>query len=81
MPDQLTIDGGSVPYPLPPPRHLTERQRRLVRYLRFYVEQKARPFPTAEAVLYFADPSGALRRLEALGLVERIARGYWRATT
>lgn len=76
MPDQLTIDGGSVPYPLPPPRHLTERQRELLRLMR-----AGGPRWTFECRQVYADPTGALRRLEALGLVERIARGYWRATT
>lgn len=78
-PDQLTFDGGSVPYPPPRPRRLTERQRLLVRYMRFYVAMRPDlpAFPTWAACLYYADPHGALRRLEALGLVHRAGRGWW----
>ena len=80
MPEQLTIDGELVPYPLPAPRTLTTRQRTLVRWMRFYVEQHDRPFPTGAASWYYADAAGALRRLEALGLVRRVERGKWRTT-
>ena len=74
-PEQLTIDGELVPYPLPPPRRLTTRQRALLRFIR------ADPAPIAarQARHFFADPYGALRRLEALGLVRRRGRGRWEA--
>jgi hypothetical protein len=75
VPDQLTFDGRLVPYPLAAPKRLTERQRELVRLLR-----AGGPRWTCECTGLYADPSGALRRLADLGLVERIARGYWRAT-
>lgn len=80
--EQLTIYGKLEPYPLRKPRRLTERQRNLVRYMRFWVAMKhnGAAFPTREASLYYADPAGALRRLEALGLVARVARGKWVAT-
>jgi hypothetical protein len=74
MAEQLTITGGSVSHPPPRARHLTERQRELLRMLRVWGEVSTRA-----ARLYYADPSGALGRLEALGLVERVGRGRWRA--
>jgi hypothetical protein len=73
--EQLDFDGGGVSYPMPRPHRLTERQRELLRLMR-----AGGPRWTCEVVPFYADASGALRRLEKLGLVERVARGYWRAT-
>jgi len=75
MSTQLTIDGREEPWPPPAPHHLTERQRELLRYLAdvYGVE----PFRTGAAGRHFADPSGALRRLERLGLVCSLGRGRW----
>src|SRR4051812_7231009 len=72
---QLTIDGGEVPFPLPRPRQLTERQRSLWLWAAMW---PGREITTADAGRFFADPSGALRRLEAFGRVEWIGRGRWR---
>lgn len=73
-PVQLTIDGGAVPYPLPKPRHMTERQRQV------WLWGKTRgTLTTADVRRFYVDPFGALRRLEAFGAVERVGRGRWRA--
>jgi len=75
-PEQLTLDGGAVPYPIPPPRRLTERQR----YLLAYMRARSNPtMPTYLARPFYVDPYGALRRLERMGLVQRVARGKWTA--
>jgi hypothetical protein len=76
-PEQLRLDGDAVPYPLPRARHLTERQRDL-----WLWASTTAPggFTTADAGRFFADPSGALRRLEAFGRVRRLARGLWATT-
>jgi hypothetical protein len=79
MDEQLRLDGDAVPYPLPRARHLTERQRDLLRYVAVVYDQ-AESFPTGMAGRFFVDASGALRRLEAMGRVRRIGRGKWRAT-
>jgi hypothetical protein len=76
--EQLTLDGGAVPYPLPKPRHVTDRQRDLLRFVASVYGHE--PFPTGMAGTFFGDPSGALRRLEALGRVRHIRRGRWAAT-
>lgn len=75
MSDQLTIDGRAVPHPPPRPRRLTERQRELVRVL-VAGEQAT---STADVHRLYADASGALRRLEALGLARHVAHGKWAA--
>lgn len=72
--EQLTFSGGSVSHPAPAPVRLTERQRDLMRVLRFRGE-----ITTAGADLFFIDGGGALRRLERLGLVCHVARGRWEA--
>jgi predicted RNA polymerase sigma factor len=79
MDEQLRLDGPAVPYPLPRPRHLTERQRDLLRYVAI-VYDAGQSFPTGMAHRFFVDASGALRRLEALGRVSQVGRGKWRAT-
>jgi hypothetical protein len=71
--EQLTVDGRSVPYPLPKPRHLTARQRDMLVIL----TASDVPMTTREVGRLYADPSGALRRLERMGLVERVSRGKW----
>lgn len=77
--EQLNFDGTSVPLPIPKPRALTARQRDLVRYVRIYAGQDT-PMPTRRAGLFFRDASGALRRLEIIGLVRRVKHGHWTAT-
>ena len=74
-PRQLTIDGREVPYPLPPPKHLTTRQHDFLLVLTAGDD----PMTTADVRRFFADASGAMRRLEALGLVVHVARGRWAA--
>jgi hypothetical protein len=78
MDEQLTFDGAPVAYPLPRPRHLTERQRDLWLWA---ATTTPNGFTTADAGRFFADPSGALRRLESFGRVRRLARGLWATTT
>jgi hypothetical protein len=75
-PEQLTIDGELVPYPLPKPRTMTTRQRDLWLWAAFTPENE---FRTGDVRRFFADPHGALRRLEAFGAVKRLGRGRWRA--
>jgi hypothetical protein len=75
-PVQLTFDGREVPHPLPKPRAMTERQRQLWLWGAFTPENE---FTTADAGRFFADPNGALRRLETFGRVRRLGRGRWRA--
>jgi hypothetical protein len=75
-PEQGTLDGAWVPYPPPRPWHATDRQRALLRFMR----HDPAPIRTVQARHFYADASGALRRLEAMGLVERVGRGKWRAT-
>jgi hypothetical protein len=58
-PDQLTFDGDAVPYPTPRPRHLTERQRDLLRAIRR--DAPGLTFRTREAALFYADASGGGR--------------------
>lgn len=72
MDHQLTFDGRAEPLPLHKAKTLTQRQRDLLLWLRMTY-----PTTTASAGRFYADPSGALRRLEALGLVERVSRGRW----
>lgn len=72
-PEQLTFDGGAVPYPTPRPYRLTDQQRALLRFMR----HDPAPIRTVQARHFYADPSGALRRLEAIGLVHREGRGRW----
>lgn len=74
--EHLTIGGDWVPYPLPRPRHLTERQRDLLVVLK---ASKA-PTRTRDVCRLYVNASAALRRLEAMGLVRRVARGRWEAT-
>lgn len=70
---QITLDGELVSYPLARPRHLTERQRDLLRWMR-----TTPPISTGQARRFYADASGALGRLETMGLVKRVERGKWR---
>lgn len=74
---QLLLDGGEVVHPMRV-RHLTERQRELLRFIR-WAGRHGSPIVTYEARVFYADPHGALRRLEALGLVCRAGRGCWKA--
>lgn len=74
MSEQLTLVGEPVA-----PRRLTERQHQLLEVVRWFGEYGA-ALPTREARRFYVDPSGALRRLERLGLVRRAGRGRWRAT-
>jgi hypothetical protein len=76
---QLTIDGREVPFPLPAPFRLTERQRELLRYMRA-VDSWGATFHTGDARRFFRDATGAMRRLEAAGVVEHTAHGTWRPT-
>lgn len=73
---QLTLDDRAEPYPPPARRPLTGRQRGLLEWMRRTGETR-----TMEAGAFFVDASGAMRRLERLGLVERVSRGHWRTTT
>jgi hypothetical protein len=76
---QLLLDGsGEVPFPMRAGRRLTERQRELLRFIR-WAGRHGSPIVTYEARVFYADPHGALRRLEALGLVCRAGRGCWKA--
>lgn len=75
MPWQLTFGGGEVPYPMPTPKTLNRRQRDLLNYMR---ADDGGAIDTVTAYLFYADPTGALRRLEGLGLVEHVAIGKWR---
>lgn len=78
--EQLTFDGGAEPYPLRHVYVLTTRQRDLLRYMRWLC-QHGSPMATREARKFYADPGGALRRLEALGLVRHCTgRGCWKPT-
>ena len=69
---QLSMDGAAVLFPMPAPRRLTERQRDLLRYARAHGG-----ITTREARRFYADASGALWRLECLGLVRQTGRGVW----
>lgn len=71
-PEQITFDGELVPYPPPSPRRLTQRQRDLVLYVRCW-----RTVTITDVRRFYADPHGALRRLETFGLVKRAGRGEW----
>lgn len=77
MPWQLTLGGGEVPYPMSAPKTLNHRQRDLLNYMR---AGEGGTIDTVTAYLFYADPTGALRRLEVLGLVEHVAIGKWRLT-
>lgn len=73
MDAQLTIDGREVAMAMVPKfRRLTTRQRDLLLYVRM-----VGLVTTDEARHFYADPTGALVRLEALGLVQRAGRGLW----
>lgn len=72
---QLTMDGREVPTPAPAERRLNDRQRDLMRYVRF-----RGGITTRDAGRFYTDAGGALRRLERLGLVRRTGRGGWEAT-
>ena len=72
---QLTTDGEFVPWMQAPPHRLTERQRDLMRFVRF-----RGGITTRDARRFYADAGGALRRLEVLGLVKRRGNGGWEAT-
>lgn len=74
-PKQLTIDGGEVAYPLPRPKRLTTRQHDFLLVLTAGDE----PMATRDVRRFFVDASGAMRRLEALGLVRQVRRGRWAA--
>lgn len=69
---QLVLGGGEVEHP-PRPKRLTYRQRELVAFLTTYGPKRTGEIPT------HTDQSGALRRLERLGLVTRGFDGRWRA--
>jgi hypothetical protein len=71
--EQLTLDGGSVPYPIPKQPTLTERQRDLLLVL----TAGDGPMRTRDVRRFYADASGALRRLQRLGLVTQVSRGWW----
>jgi hypothetical protein len=73
---QLTIDGAEVPYPLPTPRRLNPRQRELWLYAAL---APGGFITTGQASRFYADPSGALRRLEDFGVMRRLDHGRWRA--
>jgi hypothetical protein len=73
--DQLDFDGHATPFPLPPARRLTERQRDMLRWMRAWDDS---PITTREARRFFADPTGALKRLEKMGLIYCSARGFWK---
>jgi hypothetical protein len=88
-PPQLTLDGREVERPVLP-RPLTDRQREVMRYVRargavrpievgriMHMARDSAPKPS-----YFAsDGSDALRRLAKRGLVRRVRRGRWEATS
>jgi hypothetical protein len=70
---QLRLDGGADPYPPPAPKRLSDRQTILARLLRIRGELRTR-----EAAGLYVDPSGALGRLERIGLARRgPVRGHW----
>jgi DNA (cytosine-5)-methyltransferase 1 len=71
-PLQGTIDGTWVSLPITVPKRLTERQRDLLRSIQQYGQ-----ISTRDACRFFADPSAALSRLVALGLIERKTRGTY----
>lgn len=81
---QLGLDGRETEHPITRPRPLSDRQRELLRYMRgrdvvrpVEIGQKFGSAPRRHAS---SDGVDALKRLEARGLVERVARGQWRAT-
>ena len=76
-PEQLTIDGGAVPHPLTAPRRLNHRQRDLWLWAAM---APTGSITTGDARRFYADPAGALRRLEAFGVMRRLERGTWKAT-
>jgi hypothetical protein len=89
IPPQLTLDGREVDRPVLP-RPLTDRQREIMRFARS--REFVRPIEVGRIMhmardgapkpAYFAsDGSDALRRLARRGLVERVRRGRWVATT
>lgn len=67
------IEGGETEHPPRRAKRLTWRQRELWHYLTTYGPKRASEVPTHR------NPWGALRRLEALGLVRRGFDGKWRA--
>lgn len=71
-PEQLLLGGGAAPVPLRTPRSLTERQRDLLRWVRWHGS-----ITTREARRWYVDPSGACGRLVELGLLERQGRGTY----
>jgi hypothetical protein len=60
-----------VPHPPPRARHLSFRQRELVRWVRLHGAVRAAKVPTHR------DGYSALRRLEDVGLVTRDDGGWW----
>jgi hypothetical protein len=76
MTRQLTFDGREVEHPPRLERHLTTRQHDLLRVVR----ATSQPFSTRFVGRFYRNPSGVMRRLEEIGLVERVGRGWWRAT-
>ena len=66
------IRGGEVDHPPPRSKRLTWRQKQLLAYLRTYGPKRGCEVST------HANPWGALRRLEALGLVSQGFDGRWR---
>jgi predicted transcriptional regulator of viral defense system len=74
--EQITLEGEAVPFPLPAPRRLTERQRALMNHVRWQGSIRTRDVGNV-----YRDPSGALGRLERRGLIHRVKRGHWRLAT
>jgi hypothetical protein len=73
---QLTLDGREVQHPPRLERHLTTRQHDLLLIL----TARDEPMSTRDVGRLYKDPWGVMNRLAELGLVERVRRGYWRAT-
>jgi hypothetical protein len=72
MSEQLTLDGS----PARLARRMTSRQRDLWLWIAFEPDAT---ISTVVARRFFRDASGALRRMEQLGVVEQVKRGKWRA--
>lgn len=87
---QLGLDGRETAHPPRAPRPLTDRQRELVVWLRLRgtvrpvevgrLMHAGRTTPARRGAERHVSSDGvdALKRLEARGLVERVARGQWR---
>ena len=87
---QLGLDGRETEHPVVHPRPLTERQRELVLWMRLRgvvrpievgaIMHAGRDVPLRRGAERHPSSDGvdALKRLEARGLVERVARGQWR---